>query len=74
MALLLNKDPEVAEELQLELEEKIKIADEHEIIFMVRLSDQRRFIAETDDTTFHKIKKSMKRSQEANEIGIASSA
>lgn len=74
MALLLNKDPEVAEEIQLELEEKIKIADEHDIIFMVRLSDQRRFIAETDDVTFHKIKKSMKRNQASGQVGMASNA
>ena len=74
MALLLNNDPEVAEEIQLELEEKIKVADEHDVIFMVRLSDQRRFIAETDDTTFHKIKKSMKESVQRDNNSVASSA
>ncbi|WP_345291777.1 hypothetical protein [Kangiella marina] len=74
MALLLNKDPALAEELQLELEEKMKLADDHEIFFMVRLADQRRFIAETDDVTFHKIKKSMKESASQENSSIVSSA
>lgn len=56
MALLLNKDKAIVEEIQLELEEKLRIADENDIIFMVRLSDARRFIAETDSITYHKIK------------------
>ena len=72
--LLLNNDPEAVEEIQLELEEKIKVADEHDVIFMVRLSDQRRFIAETDDTTFHKIKKSMKESVRQESSTVANSA
>jgi hypothetical protein len=61
MALLLNKDPQLAEELQLELEEKMRIADDDEIFFMIRLADQRRFIAETDCKTYHKIKESIKK-------------
>ncbi|WP_223668524.1 hypothetical protein [Kangiella shandongensis] len=59
MALLLNKDPELTEEIHLELEEKIRIADEDDVFFMVRLADQRRFIAETDQATYDKIKNSL---------------
>lgn len=59
MALLLNKNPELTEEIHLELEEKMRIADEGDVFFMVRLADQRRFIAETDQTTYEKIKYSL---------------
>lgn len=61
MALLLNKDKSLTEEIQLELEEKLRIADNNEIFFMVRLADQRRFIAETDVHTYQKIKNSVEK-------------
>ncbi|AOE49289.1 hypothetical protein [Kangiella sediminilitoris] len=63
MALLLNKDPELSEEIQLELEQKLRIADENDVIFMIRLSDQRRFIAETDQNTYKKIQNSIDNKQ-----------
>lgn len=74
MALLLNKDPGMAEELQLELEEKMKIAEEDEVFFMVRLADQRRFIAETDSETYHKIKLSMEKSNISTTPYVSNSA
>ena len=74
MALLLNKDPGMAEELQLELEEKMKIAEENEVFFMVRLADQRRFIAETDSETYHKIKLSMEKSNISTTPYVSNSA
>lgn len=62
MAMLLNKDPALAEEIKLELEKKIRIADEDDVFFMVRFADQRRFIGETDDSTYRKIEKSLRES------------
>ncbi|MBV34535.1 hypothetical protein [Kangiella spongicola] len=74
MALLLNKDKALAEEIQLELEEKIRLADENDVIFMVRLSDERRFIAEADSATFHKIKSSVANLKNTNSSYIGNSA
>lgn len=67
MALLLNKDTALTEEIQLELEEKMKAADKSDIFFMVRLSDQRRFIAETDSKTYIKIENALKQSEEVSQ-------
>ena len=67
MALLLNKDSALIEEIQIELEKKMKIANEDDIFFMVRLSDQRRFIAETDRKTYKKIEQALKQSEEQSE-------
>jgi len=64
MALLLNKDSTLAEEIQIELEKKMNIANDDEVFFMVRLSDQRRFIAETDSKTYNKIEKALEQSEE----------
>lgn len=67
MALLLNKDSALAEEIQIELEKKMKIADDDDVFFMVRLADQRRFIAETDSKTYEKIEKALNQSKEQSE-------